>query len=121
MNNPAGTGKRAEQTACNYLREKGLTLLESNYFCPRGEIDLIMRDVDTTVFVEVRYRRSNRYGSGAESVDRHKQGKLLATAAHYLQRHPRAARGVCRFDVVAISSDNEQQKLDWISDAFQSA
>lgn len=114
------TGKRTEQAACDYLKRQGLVLLESNYRCRLGEIDLIMRDARTTVFVEVRYRRNHRYGSGAESVDRRKQDKLLATAAHYLQRHPQAANGACRFDVVALGVDNGQQQLDWIADAFQS-
>jgi putative endonuclease len=113
------TGRDAEQAACDYLRQQGLALVTANYRCARGEIDLIMRHRDTTVFVEVRLRRSSRFGSGAESVDRRKQDKLLAAAAHYLQQHPRAARGACRFDVVAFSTDNGRQRLDWIADAFQ--
>lgn len=117
--NSLDTGKIAEQAACDYLCQQGLVLLESNYHCPRGEIDLVMRDAGTTVFVEVRYRRNPLFGSAAESVDQRKQDKLLATAAHYLQRHPQAARSTCRFDVVALSSDNGAQQLDWIANAFQ--
>lgn len=117
--NSLETGKNAEQAACDYLCAQGLILLESNYHGPRGEIDLVMRDAGTTVFIEVRYRRSPRFGSSAESVDRRKQDKLLATAAHYLQRHPQAARGDCRFDVVAMSSDNGAHQLNWITNAFQ--
>lgn len=117
-------GVRAEQAACEYLRNKGLRLLTSNYHGPRGEIDLVMQDAGTTVFVEVRYRRTSMYGSGVESVDRRKQDKLLATAAHYLQHHPEAARGACRFDVVALSPDNTEcgtgaNQVAWITDAFQ--
>jgi putative endonuclease len=119
VNSRAETGKSAEQTACDHLRRQGLELVEANYRCRHGEIDLIMRDGETTVFVEVRYRRSNRFGSSAESVDSRKQARLLASAAHYLQQHPRAARGACRFDVVALSSHNGRQQLDWITDAFQ--
>jgi putative endonuclease len=119
MNQKAEIGRQTEQAACQYLQAQGLTLIERNYLCPRGEIDLIMRDRHTTVFVEVRYRRNSRYGSGAESVDRRKQAKLLSTAAHYLQQHPRAARGACRFDVVSLTLDNGRQTLDWIPDAFQ--
>jgi len=85
------TGNRAEATACDYLQRQGLKLVERNYLCKRGEIDLIMRDGQDTVFVEVRYRRSDRFGSSAESVDWRKQAKLLATAEHYLQQHPKAA------------------------------
>ncbi|NOX75433.1 MAG: YraN family protein [Gammaproteobacteria bacterium] len=113
------TGKRAEDAACDFLRTKGLSLVERNYLCPRGEIDLIMRDARTTVFVEVRYRRSSRFGSGAESVDWRKQRKLLATAAHYLLLHPKAAKQACRFDVVSLSGSDGHAQLDWIPDAFQ--
>jgi putative endonuclease len=111
-------GKLAEAAACDYLLHQGLTLVERNYLCKRGEIDLIMRDKQHTVFVEVRYRRSNRFGSSAESVDWRKQAKLLATAEHYLQQHPKAAQDACRFDVVALSTDNGQQTIDWITNAF---
>lgn len=113
------TGKQAEAAACDYLQRQGLTLVERNYHCRRGEIDLIMRDSASTIFVEVRYRRSSRFGSSAESVDWRKQAKLLATAEHYLQQHPRAARGACRFDVVALTTENDQTRIDWITDAFQ--
>ena len=113
------TGNQAEMTACDFLQQQGLHLLERNYLCKRGEIDLIMRDKQHTVFVEVRFRRSSRFGSSAESVDWRKQTKLLATAEHYLQQHPKAAKGACRFDVVALSADNGQQHIDWIKDAFQ--
>ncbi len=113
-------GRRAEQDACDYLERQGLRLVERNYRCASGEIDLIMRDRDTLVFVEVRYRRSRRFGGGAESVDRRKQGKLSATAAHYLQTHPGAARRPCRFDVIALTgADNGHPHVDWISNAFQ--
>jgi putative endonuclease len=115
----AAAGKQAEAAACDYLQARGLTLMERNYRCKRGEIDLIMRDKQHTVFVEVRYRRSNRFGSSAESVDWRKQAKLLTTAEHYLQQHPQAAKGACRFDVVALSTQNGEQTIDWISDAFQ--
>ena len=115
-------GRRAEQGACNYLQQQGLRLVERNYACTRGEIDLIMQDRDTLVFVEVRYRRNAHYGSAAESVDWRKQGKLSATAAHYLQEHPKAARQACRFDVIALSGQNtagNKTNVDWIPNAFQ--
>lgn len=114
------TGQLAEDTACHYLEKQGLSLIERNYFCPRGEIDLIMKDRTTTVFIEVRYRNNVRFGSGAESVDWRKQKKLLATAAHYLQQNPKAAKGSCRFDVVSLTANKHgEHKLDWIPDAFQ--
>lgn len=114
------TGQQAEQAACNFLLSKGLSLLEKNYLCAQGEIDLIMDDNNTIVFVEVRYRRDTRYGTGAETVDRRKQNKLLSTAAHYLQKNPKSAKKACRFDVVSLTENNHgEQKLDWIPDAFQ--
>lgn len=116
------TGQQAEQAACQFLQSQGLSLVERNYFCPQGEIDLIMNDNNTLVFVEVRFRRNSHFGSGAETVDRRKQGKLLATAAHYLQKNPRAAKLACRFDVISVSaSKHGEQQLDWIADAFQAS
>jgi len=114
------TGQQAEHMACQYLQSRGLSLIERNYFCTQGEIDLIMNDNNTLVFVEVRFRRNISFGTGAETVDRRKQSKLLATAAHYLQKHPRAAKQPCRFDVISVSSNKHgEQQLDWITDAFQ--
>ena len=111
-------GRRAEQAARDYLERQGLRLVEGNYRCPHGEIDLIMRHRDTLVFVEVRYRRSRRYGGALASVDGRKQGRLAAAAAHYLQCHPKAARRPCRFDVVAIGGEGAGE-VDWVSDAFR--
>ncbi|MGB5260959.1 MAG: YraN family protein [Gammaproteobacteria bacterium] len=109
-------GRTAEELACRYLLQRGLVLLDRNYHCRRGEIDLILRDTDTLVFVEVRYRRQGRFGSAAESVDWHKQKRLTACARHYLQARLPAARKDCRFDVVAI--DGPDQTIAWIRNAF---
>lgn len=113
------TGERAERLACLHLEQAGLVLLERNYRCPRGELDLVMHDAQTLVFVEVRFRRQRRFGSGAESVDSRKRARLIATAQHYLQRHPRRAAQAARFDVVAIALENGQPAIDWIQDAFR--
>jgi putative endonuclease len=107
------TGKKAEDVACSFLQRNGLTLLERNYHCRYGEIDLIMLDSNTLVFVEVRYRSSTKFGSAAESVDSNKQRKLVFTANHYLQKHP--TNQPTRFDVVALSP---QQQPEWITNAF---
>ncbi len=112
-------GQQAEELACHYLQTQGLQLVERNYRCTHGEIDLIMRDAQSIVFVEVRYRTSQRFGGGVESVDRRKQAKLVATALHYLQHNKKAARQPSRFDVVAIAPGLEQDQLCWIKDAFQ--
>jgi putative endonuclease len=116
-------GKTAEEFASQYLQRQGLTLVGQNYRCKYGEIDLVMRDKKTTVFVEVRYRKSQRFGSGAETVDYHKQRKLLATASHYLQTHAEAAKRPCRFDVLSLTASATQShdhyEVQWIADAIQ--
>ena len=111
------TGRDAETLACTYLQTKGLAPVDRNYRSRYGEIDLIMDDRDCLVFIEVRYRRQARFGSGAESVDSRKQARLIACARHYLQRHPRAAQRPCRFDVVAIAG-GAHPTIEWIADAF---
>ena len=120
-------GQAAESWAQTYLEKKGLRLIEQNYQCRHGDIDLVMKDNDTVVFVEVRFRRSNRYGSGIESVDFRKQAKLVACAKHYLQKHGTTDKQKCRFDVLALGADlasgnttNETaQQVQWIPNAFE--
>ena len=107
------TGGEKESIACAYLEGRGLRLVERNYRCRRGEIDLVMRESQTLVFVEVRYRRSSRFVSPAETVDVHKQRRLAAAAADYLQRNP--SKLPCRFDVLAMTGED---RIDWIRDAF---
>ncbi len=111
------SGKQYEDLACKHLRKHGLKLLTRNYHCRRGEIDLIMRDKESLVFVEVRYRRQARYGSASESVDWYKQQRLIATAEHYLL-HESKTQPAARFDVVAISGTEGNIELEWINNAF---
>lgn len=113
---PHAHGRGAEDLACHYLQQKKLKLLERNFRCATGEIDLIMRDGDTVVFVEVRARRNEKYGRGADTVDRRKQAKLAATAALWLQSQK--YNGACRFDVVSVSLATQPPQLDWIANAF---
>jgi len=112
-------GSRAEKLARRYLEQQGLRFEQANFRCRRGEIDLIMRDNDTLVFVEVRYRNNSRYGSAAETVDRHKQRKLVTTALFYLQSRPQLARLASRFDVIAINGDGDSSHIDWHPNAIQ--
>ena len=109
-------GGQWEQVALEWLQGKGWRLVERNYHCRLGEIDLIMRDADVLVFVEVRYRKSAGFGSAVESVDRRKQQKLLLAARHYLRQWS-GAEPVCRFDVVAISGAGGSA-IEWSEDAF---
>lgn len=114
-------GREAEQQALEHLRAQGLSLLAQNWLCKRGELDLVMLDGDTVVFVEVRYRRHAAWGGALESVDMRKQQKLIKAAQLFLQREPRWAKHPCRFDVVAIgASANTPEKPNWIRNAFDS-
>lgn len=117
MNDKHVQGRRAEDLACLYLERQGLRLLERNYRCARGEIDLIMQHGESLVFVEVRYRRSAAFGNGAESVDRRKQQRLIETALHYMQKRNGAGRP-SRFDVISVSPGATEDRIDWIPDAF---
>lgn len=110
-------GSNYETLACAYLQQQGLRLITRNYHCRRGEIDLIMRDRDKLVFVEVRYRRQSRFGSAAESVNIHKQRRLIATAEHYLLLHGKNDLSA-RFDVIAIDGEQPNHRLNWIQNAF---
>lgn len=116
-------GEYTESLACQFLKNKGFKLVERNFQCRLGEIDLIMQDNDCLVFVEVRYRRSNNFGSGAESITANKQSKLIKTASAYLQRHAKLNQYPARFDVISITGSIETTNLeninfDWIENAF---
>lgn len=110
-------GREAEDAACDYLRQNGLTLLMRNYRSPWGEIDLVMQDGDGLVFVEVRYRAGTGFGAPAETVDGGKQARLRATAEHYLQHTRGVSRKPCRFDIVAIVGE-PGGGLRWLRNAF---
>lgn len=115
----AQAGRNAEKQARRYLEKRGLRFRAGNYRCRRGEIDLVMDDGDTVVFVEVRYRSHGRFGTSAESVDGHKQRKLIMAAQHYLQQHPRLAARPCRFDVVGLGAANPDSAVEWIRNAIE--
>lgn len=110
-------GSIAENLACQYLETRGLVLVARNVRYRGGELDLIMREGETLVFVEVRSRRQSTYGTPAESVTPTKQQRLIHAASLYLQRQ--ALDPPCRFDVVAILQDGSAPRIDWIRDAFQ--
>lgn len=112
-------GKDAEDHACRYLQTQGLQLLQRNYRSKRGEIDLILQDEDSLVFVEVRYRSNPHFGTAAESVDRRKQSRIIACAQHYMLTHPDSREQPCRFDVVSITGP--ATTIEWISNAFTAA
>jgi len=111
-------GRDAEDLVCAYLKQQGLRLSTRNYRSPFGEIDLVMQEQNTLVFVEVRYRANTRFGTPAETVDTDKQARLRATAEHYLQNTPRASRKACRFDIVAVTGDGKSGNLSWLKNVF---
>ena len=114
-------GVAAEQQALNYLLAQGLELLARNWRCKRGELDLVMLDRDTVVFVEVRYRLHAGFGGALGSIDARKQEKLTLAAQHFLMDEPRWANHPCRFDVIALQgSGHSGQPLDWLQSAFDS-
>jgi putative endonuclease len=113
-------GHDGEAEAFEHLRRHGLKLITKNWSCKRGELDLVMLDGDTVVFVEVRARRHSAWGGAVESVDGRKQQKLILAATSFLQQESRWAKHPCRFDVVAINTGTEQAgRLNWIRNAFE--
>jgi putative endonuclease len=110
----AQRGADAEALAARFLIERKLRIIDRNYRCRGGEIDLIAEDGSTLVFVEVRLRRDDRFGGAAASVTRRKQQRVILAARHYLGS--RSARA-CRFDVIALDG-LDPQSLQWIRDAF---
>jgi len=110
-------GRLAEDQALAYLQAQGLALVERNYRCRGGEIDLVMRDGVKIVFVEVRYRSSQSFGGALASVGSRKQARVVNAAAHYLaaKRIDRPAR----FDVAAVAPAQGKLAVEWIKDAFQ--
>lgn len=115
-------GEQLETVALRYLEASGLTLVCRNFQCKLGEIDLIMREAQMLVFIEVRYRRCERFGSAAATVDQRKQRKLVRTAQHYLSTQTHAQRTPCRFDILGItdSGATQEYRFDWIPNAFDS-
>ena len=107
-------GEAAESLAADFLQRRGLTVLERNYRCRFGEIDLVARSGELLVFVEVRARTSEAFGGAAGSITATKRRRLVAAARHYLATH-RADRA-CRFDVVLVRG--AEQQLEWLTDAF---
>lgn len=110
-------GSEAENIAAIYLQQKGLKLVAKNYQSRYGEIDLIMQDGRTLVFIEVRMRSNNNFGGAAMSITPSKQQKIIRTAEHFLQTHGNAS---CRFDVILMSKASNDS-IEWLSNAFDAS
>ena len=111
-------GRSGEHLAATYLRCRGLRLIRRNYRCRWGEVDLIMQDRQTLVFVEVRTRTGN-YVQPSLTVDHAKQKRIRASAETFLATQQSYAALPCRFDVVSITAPNYAPRINWIRDAFQ--
>lgn len=111
------TGARWEQRALEHLTDHGLCLIARNFTSRFGEIDLILTDQNTLVFVEVRFRKRSRHGTAAESVTLKKQKKLIKAAQYFLIRNPALRNAMMRFDVIAID-ENDETNYQWIRNAF---
>ena len=108
LSNKRSQGSIYEQKARVYLEKQGLKFIAANQTFKCGELDLVMTDGDTIVFVEVRQRKSNRFGSAVESIDYRKQQKWINAANIWLftKRNQSLDTAKCRFDVVAFEGDN---------------
>jgi putative endonuclease len=112
-------GARIEALARDFLQDRGLTPVAANANYRGGELDLVMRDGDTLVFVEVRYRRSPGFGGGAASIGAAKRRRTVLAAELFLAGHREYARLPCRFDVIDASGDADAPDFDWLRDAFR--
>jgi putative endonuclease len=107
-------GQLHENRALAHLQAAGLTLVERNYTAKVGEIDLILSEADTLVFVEVRFRSAGSFVDGLSTVGDSKRKRFIKAVKYYLLTHPKDAMRVLRFDVISLSS----QDLDWHKNAF---
>jgi putative endonuclease len=107
-------GAQAEQVAAQFLQRHGLKLVDTNYRCRFGEIDLILRDGETLVLAEVRQRSRSDFGGAAASIDSHKQQRLILAAQHYLASLP--SLPPCRFDALLLDGGGN---VEWIKNAFE--
>lgn len=109
-------GQQVEQAAARWLEVRGLTLIASNQHAKGGEIDLIMREGEDLVFVEVRHRQRSDYGSPLETITAAKQRRIVKAARFYL--HAQRLSCPCRFDVVGVTGSLPALEFEWIRAAF---
>jgi putative endonuclease len=117
--NKNNAGLEAEKLAATFLANHGLKLVMQNYHCRFGEIDLIMTDAKTLVFIEVKLRSSSQFGGAAASITPQKQQKMILTAQHYLQQYVKnQSQTACRFDAILMNKA-DMQNIEWIRNAFE--
>ena len=113
--NKNNAGLAAEKIAETFLTNHGLKRVAQNYHCRFGEIDLIMQEANTLVFIEVRLRTNNQFGGAGASITSQKQQKLISTAQHYLQSHGETA---CRFDAILMNKA-DLNHIEWVRNAIE--
>jgi len=111
-------GRHAEEYANSWLRRKKLRVLARNFHSRWGEIDFIALDQSTICFIEVRYRKTKHYGSAEESVTAKKQQRIIKTAQVYLHQNQEHIAKPARFDVISMSGELDEPKIDWHKNAF---
>jgi putative endonuclease len=112
-------GKLTEDFAEKYLIQQGLIPIGKNIHCRQGEIDIVMRDGDTYVFVEVKYRKNNSFGSAVEMVSVAKQNKIRHCVAFFFhQANLNEYNTPCRFDVIALDGNINHPQVTWLKNAF---
>ncbi len=121
-------GRTAEKLAKRYLQDQGLSFISSNFNCRHGEIDIIAKDLQTLVFIEVRYRHQKLFGHAFETIDRRKQQKVIKAAEYYLYQHQLTESVSSRFDVIGIEPKDDHRNryiknvddydVHWIKNAF---
>jgi len=111
-------GKKGEEKAVRFLKKKGYRIIEKNYVCKMGEMDIIAKDKDTLTFIEVKTRTSAEFGPPQLAVNSSKQRQLSKVALNYL-KEKQLEDVKARFDVVAILLEQEKEKIELIKDAFE--
>ena len=112
--NKRALGAKAEQAVKSYLEQQGMLVIEMNYRCRQGEVDVVAKDGEYYVFIEVKYRNSLQYGLPQEAVDDRKQRRISKAAFYYLYSHGMGENTPVRFDVAAIC----REKICYIKNAF---
>ena len=111
-------GRRAERFVARCMRRRGFSILERNFLWKGGEIDLIARQDDLIVIMEVRYKRTGTLRKAIETVTPDKQQRIIRSAQRFLGRHPELAKCNVRFDVAGVSSKGLFLECDWVENAF---
>ena len=122
MNARSQRGAHWETYAANHLRDQGLEVIARGYRCRLGELDIVCRDGDTLVVVEVRARSTGSYTTALDSISLGKRQRIVNAARHFLMRHPQWFHRPLRFDIIAVDAvDTDEPTLNWVRNAFDSA